>query len=243
MAELSLSNSAGRDAVIHISSVQEPLRVRWLDATQRPATSMRLVKSTLQHDTPALLKQFATLTDLGAQLIANDPEIDFDSVGSYLQNSSRVLVNQQGQLVHKSQTFEIIRAPDGSVRDRRPKAVTLPNVSADSPLRWSGKLIKKADAIRKFVFSSKVQLTHINGLTYDFLFGIARELEQQDSLLILGAGPKANQPLILRRGSTPYRGFLEGRTSGEQYALVLHLSNLELKTPDVETPSVATTET
>lgn len=242
MAELSLSNSAGRDAVINISSVQEPLRVRWLDAAQRPATSMRLVKSTLPHDTPALLKQFATLPELGAQLIASDPEIDFDSVGGFLQNASRVLVDQQGQLVHKSQTFEIVRAPDGSIRDRRPKAVALPNVSPESPLRWSGKLIKKADAIRKFVFSSKVQLTHINGLTYDFLFGIARELEQQDSLLILGAGPKANQPLILRRGSTPYRGFLEGRTLGEQYALVLHLSNLELKTPEVAASPMANPE-
>ncbi len=232
MAELSLSNSAGRDAVIHISSVQEPLRVRWLDERGRPASSTRLIKATFQHEIAALLNQFETLPNISQQLIAGDPEIDFDSVGGFLQTTTRVLIDPSGKLVHKSQAYEVIRNPDGSLRERRPKAVALPNVSPETPLRWSGKMIKKNDAIRRFVFSSKVQLTHVNGLTYDFLYAMARELEQQDSLLIVGAGAKSNQPLILRRGSTPYRGFLEGRTSGEQYMLLLHLSNLELKAPD-----------
>ena len=52
------------------------------------------------------------------------------------------------------------------------------------------------------------------------------------SVMLLGAGPKSNQPLILRRGSTPYRGFLEGRTQGDKYCLILHFSNLELKAPE-----------
>jgi hypothetical protein len=47
--------------------------------------------------------------------------------------------------------------------------------------------------------------------------------------MFMGAGAKCNQPLVLRRGSSPYRGFLEGRTCGDKYLLVLHLSNLELK--------------
>ena len=92
-------------------------------------------------------------------------------------------------------------------------------------------LIKKEEACRKFVFSGKLQLVHINGLTYDFLHGIASELEKEQSLMLLGAGSKSNQPLVLRRGGSPYRGFLEGRTDGRKYALILHLSNLELKAP------------
>jgi hypothetical protein len=74
-------------------------------------------------------------------------------------------------------------------------------------------------------------LLHVNGLTYDFLYGMAKELEARDSLMLLGAGPKSNQPLILRRGGSPYRGFLEGRTDGDKYCLLLHFSNLELKAP------------
>ncbi len=95
--------------------------------------------------------------------------------------------------------------------------------------------IDKQEACRKFVFSGKVQLHHINGLTFDFLFGMAKELEEKNKLMFLGAGPKSNQPLILRRGGSPYRGFLEGRTQGDKYCLVLHFSNLELKAPKEKT--------
>jgi hypothetical protein len=35
--------------------------------------------------------------------------------------------------------------------------------------------------------------------------------------------------LIFQTNGTPFRGFLEGRTQGESYKLVLHLSNLEIK--------------
>jgi hypothetical protein len=55
-------------------------------------------------------------------------------------------------------------------------------------------MILKKDAIRRFVFAQKMQSGHINGLTYDFLYGMANELEDKDSLLLLGAGAKSNQP-------------------------------------------------
>ena len=108
------------------------------------------------------------------------------------------------------------------------------NVTGEMPLGWSGVFMKKAEAVKKFVFANKLQLTHINGLTYDFLFSIAKDLEQRDSLMLMGGGPKCNEPLVLRRGSLPYRGFLEGRTRGESYLLLLHLSNLEMKFPESE---------
>jgi len=42
-------------------------------------------------------------------------------------------------------------------------------------------------------------------------------------MMLLGASPNSNQPLILRRGSVPCRGFLEGRTKGDRCVLLLHL--------------------
>ena len=68
-------------------------------------------------------------------------------------------------------------------------------------------------------------------LTYDFLFDMAQQLSDADSLMLLGAGKNGKQPLVFRRGSVPYRGFLEGRTKGKSYILLLHLSNMELKRP------------
>ncbi len=238
MAELNITNSAGRDAIVTMESVKAPVKVRWLDASGRQATSVRLVKSTIAHDLGSLLAKAGSIGQISEHLIQADPEIDFETVGTFLTETSRVYVDKQGSLAHRVQQFEVVKNPDGSERERRPRQQFSPNITPDSPLRWSGKLIKKDEAIRKFVFSNKVQLLHINGLTYDFLFGMARELELSNNLLILGAGPKGNQPLIFRRGSIPYRGFLEGRTRGELYCLVLHLSNLELRAPEGASDSV-----
>ena len=137
-----------------------------------------------------------------------------------------------GELVHRVKFFEVVKNPDGSIRERRPRQMLDPNIASDLPLRWSGIFIKKRAACQRFVFTHKLQVQHINGLTYDFLYAMAKELEDRDSLMVLGGGAKANQPLILRRGGSPYRGFLEGRTDGKRYRLVLHFSNLELKVPE-----------
>ena len=169
--------------------------------------------------------------EVGELLIKQDVDVDLERVGSLMSNTSRAYVNEGNKILHRVVPYEVIRSPDGSERERRPAERTNPNVSGEIPLNWSGVFIKKTDAVSKFVFQNKLQLTHINGLTYDFLFEMASELDKQDSMLILGAGPKSNQPLILRRGSIPYRGFLEGRVQGDKYLLRLHLSNMELKSP------------
>ena len=232
MPEINICNSVGRDAVVNMESVNVPLRVRWLDGKNRQARNVRVLKSTTDHDIGTLIADQNGLENVAQALIDGDPEINLESVGSFLSATSRVFVDQSGKLVHRIQQFEIIKDPNGQERERRPRTVIPQNVSSDMPLTWTGTFIKKADVVRKFVFANKMQLMHINGLTYDFLFGMAKDLEDRESMMLLGGGPKSNQPLILRRGSSPYRGFLEGRTEGDKYCLLLHLSNLELKSPE-----------
>ena len=84
-------------------------------------------------------------------------------------------------------------------------------------------------AFIKVVFVKKYQLHHVNGLTFEFLYDIAKQLEDEQSLMIVGAGKNGKDPLVFQDGGKKYRGFLEGRTQGKKYLLVLHLSNLELK--------------
>lgn len=36
---------------------------------------------------------------------------------------------------------------------------------------------------------------------------------------------------MLQENGSPYRGFLEGRVDGERFALLMHLSHMELKRP------------
>ena len=235
MGQINIANSAGRDAVVTTESVRSEQKVRWIDNKGRQARSTRIVKTAIDRDIAPLTERYGSVSDVAAALVQGDPEVDMENTGRFLSNTSRVYIDRNRKIVHKVEFWEIVRNPDGSERERRPRKMADPNLAGEVPLRWSGVYIDKDEACRKFVFAGKVQLHHINGLTYDFLYAMAEELEEQNSLLLLGAGAKSNQPLILRRGSTPYRGFLEGRTEGEKYCLVLHFSNMELKVP-AETP-------
>lgn len=233
MGKINLTNSKGRDAVVQTESVRSPLRVRWLDEQGQQATNVRFLRSTVHHDIDALLgKSGRELGKVGAALITGDPEIDPERFGRFLRETSRVYMNPQRKIVYRVQEWEIIRNPDGTERERRLRKIPTPNTATEVPLRWSGRLMKKSEVYNRFVFAEKKQIVHVNGLSYDFLYAMAKELEAKDCLMWLGAGPKTTEPLVFYRGGTPYRGFLEGRTEGDKYILLLHLSNLELKAPE-----------
>ena len=89
--------------------------------------------------------------------------------------------------------------------------------------------LKRKEAVRKFVFTRTLQLWHSDGLSFEFLFNIAKDLDDNDEMMLVGAGPKGRDPLIFQNNGLPWRGFLEGRIQGDSYALLLRLSNLELK--------------
>jgi hypothetical protein len=56
-------------------------------------------------------------------------------------------------------------------------------------------------------------------------------------MAFLGAGPKGNQPLVLRDRGNPFRAFLYGEIGSgqqaDQYKLIVLLSDQELKKPAV----------
>jgi len=231
MGEINLSNSAGRDAIVNTESVRPARRIRWLDDQGRQVSTARILKATVSCDLEALVAQHGELGAVAQALIQGDPEVDLERCGGFLRETSRVYLDHRRQIAHKVHLWEVVRNPDGTVRERRARKLAPPNLASEIPLRWSGKLIDMAEACRRFVFVGKMQITHVNGLTYDFLYAMAQELAEKDSLMLVAAGPKSRDPLLIRRGGSPYRGFLEGRIRGDKYCLLLHLSNLELKAP------------
>ncbi len=232
MGSINLANSNNRDAIVNTETVRTPLRVRWLDEKGRQASNFRILRCTIDRDCDELIKQAGALEKVSELLLKGDPEIDFESYGRFLSDTSRVYIDADKKIVHKVQEWEIVRNPDGTEKERRPRKVLPPNTATETPLKWSGKLMKKSEVFNKFVFATKLQIVHVNGLTFDFLFAMAKDLEEKQSLMLMGAGPKSNLPLVFQRGGTSYRGFLEGRTQGEKYCLILHLSNMELKAPE-----------
>jgi len=233
MGQINISNSNNRDAMVNTETVRAQLHVRWLDEKGRQATNVRLLRCTIDRDCDEMIKLAGSLDKVADLLVKGDPEVDIESYGRKLSETTRVYIDADKKIVHKVQEWEIVRNVDGSERERRPRKAAVPNTATETPLKWSGKLMKKAEVFNKFVFQSKLQVVHVNGLTFDFLYAMAKELDEKQSLMLVGSGPKANQPLIFQRGGVPYRGFLEGRVQGEKYCLILHLSNMELKPPAI----------
>jgi hypothetical protein len=73
------------------------------------------------------------------------------------------------------------------------------------------------------------------GFSGDFLHGLAAHLEQRDSLVLVGSGPRGIGPLIPERNALPMKGFLAGKTRGNAYRLVLYLAAFELRKPEAST--------
>jgi len=228
---INISDKRNRDAIVKAESVRVEEPVRYLGPKGGQTYTRRILKSTVDHDHESLQENYDSPEAIAHALINDDPEIDIERFGQFLWNTSKVFINPDEELVFRVLQTEIVRGPAGKIQKKRDRDRPEPNVDADIPLRWTGKLIPKAEAIKRYLFANKLQIVHINGLTYDFLHGMASELAEENSLLLLGAGESGKEPLIFRRGSIPYRGFLEGRVDGDKYILLLHLSNMELKLP------------
>jgi hypothetical protein len=99
-----------------------------------------------------------------------------------------------------------------------------------SQVRLSGR-----EAIGRFAFTRVYQVRHGNALEYDFLFGLAAHLEQRESLVLVGSGPRGIGPLIPERNALPMKAFLAGKTQDKAYRLVLYLAAFELRKPGART--------
>jgi hypothetical protein len=241
MPNINLTDSRKRDAVVKAESVSPRSRIRYIGPKGGASYTRKILKSTVEHDYGTLLSQAKDDPEkLASMLVKDDPEIDKELFGRFLWNVSRVYISQDEKVTYRIQQNEVIYTPEGKFKERRQRHRDKANVDSDIPLTWSGKKINKIEAIRNYVFSSKLQIVHINGLTYDFLYGIAKQLAKLDCLMLLGGGKKGKSPLVFRRGSTSYRGFLEGRIKGKSYILLLHLSNAELKSPKTAKPKPKT---
>ena len=189
--------------------------------------NVRILRATVSTGVANLMDAYGdNLTDIIAD---SDPEIDTERVGMLLGRAKRVFVDNKGKIAHNVRRRQVFFNPDGTVKDERIFHIADSNINVEIPLRWTGKLIPRTVAARKFVFVRKYQVKHVNGLTFDFLYDMAKTLAEKDSMMLVGAGEKGIGPLVMTRGALPYRAFLEGRIEGNRYCLILHLTNLELK--------------
>lgn len=228
MRKIHLMNEGARDATVAIESVRERVGA----ALGLPGKKLQFRRYVASAESGLHDKLAATLGDkLGQALLDGDPEIDREVVGRVAGDTQTVFLSGSGEVLHASPSLvDVLYAPDGNERERKPAEDVPANTNEEAPVRWTKMRMKRSEVVTKFAFRRTVQIKHVDGLSFDFLYAMAKDLADKDEVALLGAGPKGRDPLIFQENGTPYRAFLEGRIDGQKYKLLLHLSNLELRT-------------
>lgn len=228
MRKINISNDAKRDAEVAFgTNFKRPTPV-YKTANGSVGINERRLKSTMSTTDAALIAAHGDA--LADALINGDPEIDMERIGLKLEGMKRVYITSQQKVAYGVTLNEHVYLADGTEKEVRTESSTMANIALNGmPLRWTGKLIPKDKAMRMFMFKKSYQVQHVNGLTFDFLFDMAKKLADANAMMLVGGGAKGNEPLVMSNGGTPYRAFLEGRVEGNTYALILRLTNLELK--------------
>ena len=235
---IKLSNEKNRDAEVTYRSLNPKASIKLGINAPGDVINKRVLKSTSTTNFSTLISNFKVEKTedeelqksilLSEDIINNDPEIDFEMGGKYLSGLQRVYVNEQQKPVFKVKKTEKIFSPTAELKEEREPKYNESNI-LDQIVKWTGKMMPKSKVYNKLVFNKKYQIKHINGLTYDFLFDMAKQLSDKKSLMMLGGGESGKEPLVMNNGGKSYRGFLEGRVQDDKYCLILHLTDQELK--------------
>lgn len=235
MRAINISNDRNRDAQIVFDADVKTKSTKWVLPGNKERSNIKILKSSINLEEGSLQEKYGELTDVAEALIKEDPEVDMEIIGKILHRTHKLYVNENNEIAYSLNLYQVIYNPDGTEKERHDLNKVPANINIELPLKWTDKMFPKDEAIRKFVFSRKYQLRHINGVTFDFLYNMAKELHDAQSIVLIGAGKKGNEPILLTRGGEPYRGFLEGRIKDDMYSLILHLTDIELRPLDNET--------
>ncbi len=224
------ADKKGRDATVMAVSLKSSPNPE-LSHKGKKIKNIRILETSEEKTYLNLKKKYGE--KLAEAIIKDDVDIDFIRTGLIISQTNRIYLSHDGlTMTYMPEIQEVIFNTKGEEIGRgNPKDIE-PNTREDTPpIKWTGKFFNKNEAVRRFVFHRSLQLQHTNGLTYDFLFNMANELQKKNQLMFVGAGIKGTKPIIFQVNGTPMRGFLEGRTDGIKYKLLLHLSNMEIKLP------------
>lgn len=229
MTTIHLTNSKGRDATIGASPIKAPDSPK-MGLKDEKIIFRRFIASTEAGGHEVLAEKYGA--DYSKTLIESDPEVDIETVGQTIIGTQTIFLDGDSNLIYtEPRWIELILDPQGKEKERRAVVDTAANVNSEMPIRWSGRKIPIKDAIKRYVFKRQLLLRHVDGLTYDFLFDMAQDLEKSSSMMLVGSGDKGSGALVFQANGRAYRGFLHGRTKGNSYRLTLHLSETELKKP------------
>ena len=227
MRAINIANEKKRNAEVAFNSAPKQDAVIMVLPDGREKTNVKFIKTLATAE--GLRQKYGDAVKAGEAIINEDPEIDMEQTGRFVKKSLRLWMTASDEIAYRVNFVEVVYNNDGSEKERRDVVRKQSNIRIEDPIKWTGKPVLKSEAMRKFVFTKSYQLFHTSGLSYDFLYDMAKQLHESKSMMRLGAGKKGNEQLCLTEGGEKYFGFLEGRIDGDKYCLILRLTNMELK--------------
>ena len=228
LKEIHIANEKKRDANVRFVSLIKESDPKFAYKGKSIKNS-RLLISSDETSEDNLIKKYKN--KLAQKILEEDVDLDIDYAGKFIGDIDRILFNSKNEILYTPPKIkEVVFNKEGKeIKKQNPKEI-VPNVRDDTPpLKWTGKFFKREEILKKFVITKSIQLRHVDGLTFQFLYDMAKTLDNKKSLMFIGGGKSGKDPLIFQTNGSPYRGFIDGRIKKKQYQLILRLSNMELK--------------
>ena len=228
LKEIHIANEKKRDANVRFVSLIKESDPKFAYKGKSIKNS-RLLISSDETSEDNLIKKYKN--KLAQKILEEDVDLDIDYAGKFIGDIDRILFNSKNEILYTPPKIkEVVFNKEGKeIKKQNPKEI-VPNVRDDTPpLKWTGKFFKREDILKKFVITKSIQLRHVDGLTFQFLYDMAKTLDNKKSLMFIGGGKSGKDPLIFQTNGSPYRGFIDGRINKNKYQLILRLSNMELK--------------
>ena len=227
LKEIYIANEKNRDANVKFVSLikeDEPL----YNFKNKPVKSRKILINSNETSDESLKNKYKD--KIADKILKEDIDVDIEYAGKFIGDLDRIFLNANSEILYSPPKIKDVfyNTKGEEIKKEDPKEL-MANIKNDSPpIKWTGKFFKREDVLKKFVITKSIQLKHVDGLTYEFLYDMAKTLDDKKSLVLLGGG-NGKDPLIFQTNGTPYRGFLDGRINKKQYQLILRLSNMELK--------------
>ena len=228
LKEIHIANEKKRDANVRFVSLIKESDPKFAYKGKSIKNS-RLLISSDETSEDNLIKKYKN--KLAQKILEEDVDLDIDYAGKFIGDIDRILFNSKNEILYTPPKIkEVVFNKEGKeIKKQNPREI-VPNVRDDTPpLKWTGKFFKREEILKKFVITKSIQLRHVDGLTFQFLYDMAKTLDNKKSLMFIGGGKSGKDPLIFQTNGSPYRGFIDGRINKNQYQLILRLSNMELK--------------
>ena len=228
-----LADHRGRDATVLLLPLGHGETRNYQNLAGEKVQNRRRIKAPAETCADALLSRHSDPEELAHALLEGDPELDMETAGRVTGPCDRVHLDGDGKVLFAPSFVEVRCGPDGLEQERRPWTRRSSNLVTPAAPVWSGVLMDRGEAGRRHALTRAYQVRHTNALEFDFLYGLAKHLDSQRALVQVGSGNRGTGPLILERGGSPHRAFLDGRVQGNAMCLLLYASPFPLEAQEV----------